>query len=107
MKPQITNWKDISDGPLTKEAIIEKIEGLGYQCSCYTYPPGTFFDEHTHSVDKIDAVLKGRLKITLSGEEVILSPGDYIKVPKFLVHTAEVIGDEPVVSIDAIKYITD
>ena len=107
MKHQISKWNIRTDGPLSKEAIIDKIESLGYQCHCYVYPPGTFFEEHTHSVDKIDAVLKGRLKLNLNGEEIILSPGDYVQVPRFLIHTAEVIGDEPVVSIDAIKNTND
>ncbi len=54
-------------------------------------------------MDKIDAVLSGRFRLTLEGEAVVLEPGDSIEVPRGAVHSAEVVGDEPVVSLDAIR----
>jgi len=78
-------------------------EAEGYLCSVYTYPPGTVFPEHRHDVDKVDAVLAGQFRITIGDESVILTAGDYVYVPAGVVHRAEVVGDEPVVSIDAAK----
>ncbi len=80
-----------------------KLEQSGYRCTLYTYPPGTVFPPHTHDVDKIDAVLKGVFEITMGGETIQLSPGDYIEVPRNTVHSAAVIGTAAVISIDAIK----
>jgi quercetin dioxygenase-like cupin family protein len=37
------------------------------------------------------------------GESIILTAGDYIYIPANTPHSAEVIGDESVVSIDAVK----
>jgi quercetin dioxygenase-like cupin family protein len=76
---------------------------LGYTCHRYAYPPGTVFPEHAHDVDKIDAVLSGRFRITMDGKSAILQAGDYVFVPNGTVHRVEVVGDEPVVSIDAVK----
>ena len=52
----IESWDTERDGPLTEQALREQLEGRGYRVSLYTYPPGTFFPDHTHGVDKIDAV---------------------------------------------------
>jgi mannose-6-phosphate isomerase-like protein (cupin superfamily) len=54
-------------------------------------------------VDKIDAVLSGRLRMTMGGQEVVLEAGDLLLVPKHATHTAEVVDDDPVVSLDAVR----
>jgi mannose-6-phosphate isomerase-like protein (cupin superfamily) len=55
------------------------------------------------NADKMDAVLSGRFRMTMEGQEVILEKGDCLAVPRGTVHSAEVVGQEPVVSLDAIK----
>jgi len=80
-----------------------KLEAMGYAVSRYTYPPGTCFPPHTHGVDKIDGVLSGRFKMTMQGASVILEAGDMLAVPRGEVHSAEVVGDKPVISLDAVK----
>jgi quercetin dioxygenase-like cupin family protein len=69
----------------------------------YVYSPGTSFPEHTHGVDKIDAVVSGRFRLNVAGHRVVLGPGDWIAVARGVRHTADVVGDEPVVSLDAVK----
>jgi len=51
----------------------------------------------------IDAVLSGRFRMTLAGESVLLEAGDCLVVPRGAVHSAEVVGAEPVVSLDAVR----
>jgi quercetin dioxygenase-like cupin family protein len=93
-----TQW-----GPLSEAAMRKRLEAEGYSVSRYTYPPGTYFSAHTHAVDKKDTVLRGRLKISADGREVMLEPGDIIEIPAGTVHTAEVVGSDAVVSLDATK----
>ncbi|MFB6350831.1 MAG: cupin domain-containing protein [Bradymonadaceae bacterium] len=100
---QVERWDVDEDGELTEEALREKLREKGYSVSTYRYPPGTSFSTHTHSVDKIDAVLAGQFKITMGGEEAILERGDWVYVPAGEEHAAEVVGDETVVSLDAAK----
>lgn len=100
---KIERWGRCLCGEPTESELYRHLTGLGYTCHRYTYPPGTVFPEHAHDVDKIDAVLSGRLRITMDGESAILQAGDYVYVPNGTVHRAEVVGDEPVVSIDAVK----
>lgn len=98
----IIHW-DPASGPATEETMRRHLEQQGYRCTTYVYPPGTGFPEHVHEVDKIDAVLEGRFRISMDGHDYILGPGDCIHVPRNRPHSAAVIGPDPVVSIDAIR----
>ena len=100
----VEHWDTEVDGELTEENFRRKLAARGYSVSRYVYPPGTYFPDHTHGVDKIDGVISGRFRMTMSGQTVILEAGDCLYVPRGGVHSAEVVGNESVVSLDAIKY---
>ncbi len=102
MPVRVEHWQK-EWGPLSEAAMRRRLEAEGYSVSRYAYSPGTCFPEHTHGVDKKDTVLRGRLKIGVEGEEFVLGPGDMIEIPAGTVHTAEVVGDESVVSLDATR----
>ena len=99
----IRHWDESADGSLSEAKLRAKLEARGYVVTRYTYPPGTCFPDHTHSVDKIDAVLSGRFRMTMGGESVVLEAGDCLAVPAGAVHSAEVVGNEAVVSLDAVR----
>ena len=100
--PQVMHWQASSDGELDAETLQRKLESAGFTVSTYTYPAGTHFPPHTHAVNKCDAVLRGRFKITCGERAVILEAGDLMFVPAGLEHAAEVVGDEAVISLDGI-----
>jgi quercetin dioxygenase-like cupin family protein len=100
---EVKRWDTERDGPLSEQAMREKLEQRGYSVSRYVYSPGTYFPDHSHGVDKIDGVLAGRFRMILQGHEAILEAGDCLAVPRGAVHSAEVVGDDPVVSLDAVK----
>jgi quercetin dioxygenase-like cupin family protein len=100
---KVERWNIQRDGPLTEEALHRKLEQMGYSVGRYVYPPGTYFGPHTHAVDKIDAVLAGQFRIVMEGQSVVLRAGDAVHVSKGVEHSAQVVGDEPVVSLDAMK----
>lgn len=102
MPVHVEHW-DAAWGPLSEAAMRKRLEAEGYSVSHYTYPPGTYFSEHSHAVDKKDTVLRGRLKIGTEGREVVLEAGDMIEIPAGTVHTAEVVGEVAVVSLDATR----
>lgn len=99
----LERWDVERDGPPSEEALRSELEDRGYDVSRYEYPPGTTFPEHTHDVDKVDAVVSGRFRLEMGGEEVVLEAGDRLSVPKGTPHSAEVVGDETVVSLDAVR----
>ncbi len=100
---QIEHWHSEDDGPLSELALRHKLERRGYQVTRYVYSPRMFFPAHDHAEDKIDAVLSGLFRVTMQGQEAVLEAGDLVVVPKHVIHTAEVVGDEPVISLDAIR----
>ena len=100
MTPQ--RWS-AADGPFTESALRAKLEAMGYRVARYVYEPGTVFPDHKHDVDKIDAVLAGRFRLVVRGHMKVLGPGEWIEIPRGAIHNATVVGDEPVVSLDAVK----
>ena len=100
---EIEHWDPDTDGPLDEQSMRRKLNARGYSVSRYVYPPGTYFPPHTHDMDKIDGVLSGRFRMTMDGGSVVLEAGDCLSVPRGTVHSAEVVGSEAVVSLDAIK----
>ena len=100
---KIEPWNIAREGPLSEAALRRKLEQRGYRVSRYVYQPGTYFPDHSHGVDKIDAVLSGRFRMKIGSDEAILGAGDCLIVPRGVVHSAEVMGNEPVVSLDAVK----
>ncbi|MBF0453661.1 MAG: cupin domain-containing protein [Magnetococcales bacterium] len=85
----------------SEEEMLCDMRAEGFHPFHYTYPPGTVFRPHTHDHDKIAAVIEGTFRIIMGGEEVILKTGDGVFVPEGALHSAEVIGNEPVISVDA------
>lgn len=99
----VIHWDPEADGPLTEAALRAAIEAGGFAVTRYVYPPGTVFPPHSHGMDKIDGVVSGRFRMTLPDGAVVLEAGDRLSVPAGLVHAAEVVGGEAVVSLDAVR----
>lgn len=103
-KVRVQHWNPETEGDLTEEKMRHKLEEQGYIVTRYTYTPGTYFPDHTHEVDKIDAVLSGYFRMTMNGQSIVLEAGDCLYVPRGVVHSAEVLGSDSVVSLDAIRH---
>jgi len=99
----IEHWDAASDGPLSESSLRRKLEARGYVVTRYVYPPGTRFPPHKHDRDKLDAVLAGCFRIVMADVALTLEAGDCLYVPKGMMHSAEVLGDEAVISLDAVK----
>jgi quercetin dioxygenase-like cupin family protein len=100
---RVVRWSPEKDGTLSEETLRLKLERLGYAVDRFVYPPGTSFPTHAHHTDKMDAVLSGQFQITMAGESVVLGPGDAVHVPRGIPHAARVVGDDAVVSLDAVR----
>ena len=100
--PRLEHW-NANLGEITVRSMRAHLESQGYSVARYDYLPGTVFNDHTHHVDKKDAVVSGRFKIRIEGKDYILSRGDMIEIPADTVHSAKVIGDDTVVSLDATR----
>lgn len=103
---KVIRWNTETEGICSEIALREKMESRGYEVTRYVYSPGVIFPNHSHQVDKLDAVVSGRFRIRMGGAEEILEAGDMLEVPYGMIHSAEVIGDMSVVSLDGIKNVS-
>ena len=99
MSLRLERWNP-ADGPLTEKRLMRLMELEGYDVLVYTYRPGTRFSGHEHAQGKCDAVLEGVLRVTADGQTFDLRKGDRLYVPAGTPHTAEVVGETTVVSLD-------
>lgn len=107
---KVEHWNSEKDGALNETSMRNKLKSQGYSCTRYTFPPGTDFPDHTHSVSKKDSIISGQFRFAMYllfyymlGNEVILQPGDMVVVPAGVVHNASVVGKESVIFFDATK----
>jgi quercetin dioxygenase-like cupin family protein len=89
--------------PLDDRARRRRLEREGYALTRYVCPPGTCFPEHFHAVDTKDAVLRGRLKISAEGKEIVMERGGTLEIPAGTPRTAVLLGDEADVRLDATR----
>lgn len=100
---EVEHWNTSGDGPLSEDGLRHKLEARGYHVSRYVYPPATRFPPHSHDCDKLDAVLTGRFRLVIGDVTVTLEAGDCLYIPKGVTHSAEVIGEQAVISLDGVR----
>ena len=99
----LEHWDEAVDGPFSEAALRTKMTSRGYTVSRCVYPAGIYFPDHQHAIDKLDGVVSGRFRMRMGEIDVVLEAGDVLAVPAGAVHSAEVVGSEPVVSLDGIR----
>lgn len=100
---RLETWNP-ADGPLTERKMMKLLENEGYEVAVYAYSEGTRFPEHDHPQEKCDAVLEGTLRITVGVAAFDLKSGDRLYLPAGTRHSAEVVGHETVLSLDATRW---
>ena len=98
----VNRWNPALDGVFTN-ALRGKLEAQRDIAWLATSTPPVSLPDHKHGIDKIDAVVAGRFRLIIGGHVVVLRAGEWVSVPAGVVHSAAVVGDEPVISLDAIK----
>ncbi len=102
---KVQRWNRERHGPLNEAKLRNRLEELGYSVMRQNYPAGTSFPPHTHQQDKADAVIAGRLRVTVAGERVELGPGDVIEIPRGWEHAVDVVGNRAVIALDGVKIV--
>ena len=98
-------WNEAIDGPFSEAALRKKLEAAGYLVARRAYPAGTTLPDRVHQVDQIDAVVSGRFRMVVAGHLAMLGPGEWVEVARGVRHSATVIGDEPVIGLDAMRVV--
>jgi quercetin dioxygenase-like cupin family protein len=80
-----------------------KLEAEGYEVTLQLLAPGTLLGEHCSCEARLEAVFSGRLRLVIGHLERRLGPGDWLEVPRGATLVTEVLGDEPVLCLLAVR----
>lgn len=80
-----------------------RLEAQGFRVTVQLLAPGTAFAPHCACESRIEAVFSGCLRVVLDGRESLLNPGDWLRISAGMTVSAEVVGDEPVFTMDATR----
>ena len=100
---RIEHWDELNDGPLTEDKLRGKLVFLGYATEPRVYRPGQAQPSRRVPVDRVEAIVEGKLRVALEGEARVLQPGDFLFIPKGLVTSVEVVGQRPVRALQALR----
>jgi quercetin dioxygenase-like cupin family protein len=64
------------------------------------FEPNTDIPEHAHPHEQITMIHRGRLEMTVDTQTTIMQPGDVVKVPPNITHSARTL-EEPTIAVDA------
>ena len=98
---RIDRWDPRLDGALSEAALQQKLESLGYQPGARLYTAGAIVSPQADPRERIQAVARGLIKVTIDGESAILTAGDVVFVPCGAVRRIEVIGGAPAHCLEA------
>ena len=96
----VTRWP-ADAGQVTINKIRARLEREGLSPSRFDMIPGDSFPDHSHSEAEIRWVTSGKMRVVIGNEEIILGPGDRLDLAPNIVHSADVAGDEVVVTVCA------
>ena len=88
-------------GQVTINKIRARLEQEGFYPSRFDMVPGDSYGDHTHPEAEIRWVVSGRLQVKVGRDEIILEAGDKLELAPNVVHSADVVGDEVVVTVCA------
>ena len=100
---KLERWDRDQEGDLTPDGLVRKLAVLGYETKARTYKPGEYQADKRIQIDTIDAIVQGKLKVSLEGESRILHPGDCLFIPKGLVTSSEVVGQHSVICLEGTR----
>lgn len=72
------------------DQIIRLISDEGFDPLLISDPPGRLYPPHSHPEIKLLAIVKGSMKVTMSGETFSCGPSDRLLIPGNIEHAAQV-----------------
>jgi quercetin dioxygenase-like cupin family protein len=96
----VTRWP-ADAGQVTINKIRARLEREGLSPFRFDMIPGDSYPDHSHSEAEIRWVASGKMRIVIRNEEIVLGPGDRLDLAPKVAHSADVVGDDVVVTVAA------
>jgi mannose-6-phosphate isomerase-like protein (cupin superfamily) len=100
---RIERWDVRRDGALSETALRQKIESLGYEVDSRLFPAGAIAATQSDLRERLLAVVRGLVKVTLDGEAAILDAGDLVFIARGTVRRVEAIGPAAASCFEAVR----
>jgi quercetin dioxygenase-like cupin family protein len=91
--PQLYKWEEVLLENV-REGISRKfIAGNREMVAQINLKQGAIVPTHSHESEQLTYVLTGALKFSLDGRDVTVGPGEVLRIPSWMPHSAEAIDD--------------
>ena len=101
---KIFNWDGVERLPPDERypGIAAKVvAGKNMELIWAEFQPGSSYPLHSHEREQFSFMLSGRMRLTVGDQVSEIGAGDMWYAPSNVEHGGEILGDEPVVFVDA------
>jgi quercetin dioxygenase-like cupin family protein len=91
MKP--VKWDDVEKEDLNDMLSRRCIHGDRMTLAMIYLKKGCVVPTHSHDNEQMSTVFKGALKFLIDGKEIVVGPGETLRIPPFVPHSAEALED--------------
>jgi quercetin dioxygenase-like cupin family protein len=90
---QTYNWDTVKKEQMNPLLVRQAIHSEKMTIARLEMSKGCLVPEHSHHNEQISTVQQGRIKFVLGGTETILGPGQVLRIPPHVLHSAEALDD--------------
>jgi quercetin dioxygenase-like cupin family protein len=90
---ELYNWSSVPKEQLNPLFVRQCIHGENITVAHLWLAKGCVVPEHSHHNEQISMIEQGRLRFVLDGKEQIVGPGEVLRIPPHVVHSAEALDD--------------
>ena len=100
---RLERWDASADGPLSEQAMLQKLLLWGYDTKRDLLPPATKVDPQSWDNEIVLGIMTGELRIEVEGHDMVIKGGDCLVIPSGVELTQEVMGTRPVLRFSAVR----
>ena len=89
----VHRWEDIPEEPLNELLSRKIISGERTMLAHIYLKKGCVVPAHSHDNEQMTYILKGALRFTINGKEILLKAGEVMHIPSNVVHGAVAVED--------------
>ena len=90
---QTYSWGTIKKEQMNPLLVRQAIHSEKMTIARLEMTKGCLVPEHSHHNEQISTVQQGRVKFIMDGKEVIVGPGQVLRIPPHVPHSAEALDD--------------
>ena len=96
-------WADSPEEPVVAGVTRQRLDAQHMTVLRYRYQPGARFPAHSHPEEQVVLVMSGQIEFAVADRTVRAGAGSVLVIPPSVVHSARVIGEELVDTINVLS----